>query len=203
MCCFGIDQPPVSPLAQNGTAYDNLAMPCSWKNGDGMVDRQKSRHFREMLQEVLSDFKDDMESDEPWSPDFDPYADTDPDAAPGLIELFQGSGMDLRAPGHWQILLVAVLNAIHREAPGPDETWTPAKKNEFLRDMSQLRKEHRGVGILKLCEHLREEYPKKYLATAESLRTTFQKVLREKRDQIDRGEADPQTREWVQEFDKK
>ena len=85
--------------------------------------RQHSRNFREELFEFLDDLKLEIADGAEFDRDFKPHTmpnpddDFDTDVEPGLYELFERSGLDIAAPGHWQFLLVVILNTM-----GPD--WT-------------------------------------------------------------------------------
>jgi hypothetical protein len=171
--------------------------------------RQHSRNFREELFEFLVDVRRDIADGAEFHRDFKPHTmpnpdddfEADTDAEPGLYELFERSGLDISAPGHWQFLLIAMLNAM-----GPDWTriitdWTETEKNRFLLDVLDQRSKGPKANREELCERLKLEKPGEYAATAGSLRVQLQLILKEKRDRVAKGTATDEEIALLQQFD--
>jgi hypothetical protein len=165
-----------------------------------------SRNFRKRLSEFLIEFKEDTAEIEnhPREFDDDPRSSTDPDCTGDLAALFAKSGLDPTAPGHWQLLLVAVVNFATLQERGPDPKWTTEAKQKFLREMYELKRKYPEMSRTKLCEALKKKHANKepYFGTADSLRTKFQLFLQEWRDESRAGQADPKVNRWIAEFSK-
>lgn len=159
--------------------------------------RQHSRNFREELFEFLDDVKRDGDE---WQPEFSPHI-PDEDSAPGLVEMFDRAGLDINAPGHWQFMLVAVVNAYANYWTRMTRDWTESDKNQFLRDVAAQRIEGENNRRGLLCERLHNSKPNDYPATGESLRIQLQEILREKRDRVASGRASEEDVELLKLFD--
>ena len=170
------------------------------KKEDAGPKKQHSRNFREELFEFLDDVKKDIEAGDEWPREFDPGSPDD-DSAVALEQLFVRSGLDITAPGHWQFMLVAVLNAYGENWTRVFTDWTEGDKNQFLREIAEQRIEGENNSRLKLCERLHNSKPKEYPATPESLRIQLQNILREKRDRVANGTATEEDVELLKLFD--
>src|SRR4051794_11617666 len=89
-----------------------------------------SRNFRAELYEFLDDVKKEIEGGEQFGREFeaDPKA-IDDDCAVGLRDMFNRAGLDITAPGHWQFMLVAVVNAYGKNWTLVFTDWTESQKN--------------------------------------------------------------------------
>ncbi|MBW7964153.1 hypothetical protein [Bradyrhizobium sp. BR 10261] len=162
--------------------------------------RQHSRNFREELFEFLDDVKQGIEEGDDWESEFKPHI-PDEDSAPGLVEMFERAGLDINKPGHWQFMLVAVVNAYGEYWTRVTTDWTEDDKNRFLRDVVAQRIEGENNRRGLLCERLHNSKPNQYPATGESLRIQLQKILKEKRDCIANGTASAEDVELLKLFD--
>jgi hypothetical protein len=105
----------------------------------------------------------------------------------GLGEIFELSGLDINAPGHWQLLLVAVLNCYVAPAPKVATRWTRENERLFVRRIVDQRESGSSLGIEKLCDVLKAKFPIDYPATAPTLRTEFQRITREMKVRVEGG----------------
>jgi len=159
--------------------------------------RQHSRNFREELFEFLDDVKRDGDD---WPGEFSPLV-PDEDSAPGLVEMFDRAGLDINKPGHWQFMLVAVVNAYAKYWTRVTTDWTESDKNQFLRDVIAQRIEGENNRRGLLCERLHNSKPDEYPATGESLRIQLQEILREKRDRFASGTTSEEDAELLKLYD--
>ena len=170
------------------------------KPEDNGETSSKNRYSRDDFLALLKDIKNDIAGGDGYEREFKPYVH-DEDEAPGLLELFVQSGLDITAPGHWQHLLVAISNAIHDNWSGPTIVWTDSIKNMFMQRMSELERENTGLARLKLCEMFKNEMPQhEHWPSAGTLRDKFQKILKEKRTLVSEGKATDEEIDWVHQF---
>ncbi|MGF6311895.1 hypothetical protein ABIB82_005872 [Bradyrhizobium sp. i1.8.4] len=162
--------------------------------------RQHSRNFRDELFEFLAEVKQGIEEGDDWEREFKPHV-PDEDSAPGLVEMFNRAGLDINKPGHWQFMLVAVVNAYAKYWTRVTTDWTESDKNQFLRDVIAQRIEGENNRRGLLCESLHDSKPDEYPATGESLRIQLQEILREKRGRIANGTASEEDVELLNLFD--
>jgi hypothetical protein len=161
-----------------------------------------SRYFREELYEFLDFIKSEIEGGERFEREFeaDPKA-IDDDCAVGLINMFNRSGLDITAPGHWQFMLVAVVNAYGKNWTRVITDWTECQKNQFAREAAEQRIEGENNSRLELCKRLKEKDGKSYPMDAETLRKQLQAILKEKRERVDDGTADDEDVEILNLYD--
>lgn len=176
------------------------------------ADKVTSRNFRERLREFLIEWREDT-ANEDLRREFqhDPELDLDPEVTGDLGELFQISGLDPAAPGHWQLLTVAIVNFMTLREGGAPQRWTDEAKLQFLQDMFETKQEHPAVGRLQLCLELKRKYVEMGLAQTtqgwlysvdeESLRVRFQSLLRQWKTRAARGGLSPRQRKYLEAFD--
>lgn len=164
------------------------------------VDGPKKQHSRNS-QEELFEFLDDVKRDgDDWPGEFSPLV-PDEDSAPGLVEMFDRAGLDINKPGHWQFMLVAVVNAYANNWTRVTRDWTEGDKNQFLRDVAAQRIDGENNRRGLLCERLHNSKPSDYPASGESLRIQLQEILREKRDRVSSGTTSDEDVELLKLFD--
>lgn len=156
----------------------------------------KNRYNREELMEVLDDLREDIEKGETFHREFSPELPDDGDLAPGLAELFQRSGLDPTAPGHWQLLLLTISNAMHPNWEGPKLKWA-VRKEMFMDRIAELRQERPASKRYDLCEEFKKERPGEHWPSAESLRLKVQEFLGIARDHRDANEASESELRWL------
>jgi hypothetical protein len=142
--------------------------------------KQHSRSFREehwqFLDQVRKDYLEDGE--EPIR-EFDPTVPEDEIAA-GLAQMFERAGLDPTAPGHWQFMLVAVVNAYGRNWTRVPTDWSPTEKIRFAQEVLDRRiSGEKKVGRLKLIKRLQKLKPHEYPGDTEGLRVQLQDILAE------------------------
>lgn len=163
--------------------------------------KQHSRNFREELFEFLDDVKRGIEDGDEWEREFNHPNEPDDESEQGLAELFNRSGLDITAPGHWQFLLVAVLNAYGENWTRVFTDWTEGEKNRFLWAVLEQRSEGEKAGRLMLCQRLIQKQPKDYRMDGESLRVQLQNILKEKRDRAANETATDEDIKLLKQFD--
>lgn len=163
---------------------------------------ERTKEFIEFMDIVREDFDQDDGTDE-HDYVFSAHL-PDHDSARRLAEMFERSGMDYRAPGHWQFMLVAMCNFFLDETPTRVATdWTRDDKYQFLTEIAQLEAKHGKTNRLSLCKMLREQKPKQYPADPDSLRVQLQKILREFREDLEIDALTPKEKKLLRAFDRK
>lgn len=142
--------------------------------------------FREGLHDLLAVIKADVALGETFMPEFDKDTEID-EATAGLGEIFELSGLDINAPGHWQLLLVAVLNCYTAPAPRVATRWTRENERLFVSRIIDEREAGSSFGVERLCEVLKSKFPTDYPAVAATLRTEFQRIAREMKARVEKG----------------
>lgn len=176
------------------------------------ADKVTSRNFRERLREFLIDWREDT-ADEEIRREFrhDPETDLDPEVTGDLGELFRLSGLDPSAPGHWQLLTVAIVNFMTLREGGAPQRWTEEAKLQFMQDMFETKQEHPAAARSQLCLKLKRKYVEQGLAQTaqgvlystdeESLRVRFQSLLRELKARAARGDLSQRQRRYLEAFE--
>lgn len=164
--------------------------------------RPHSRYFRDELKEFLGFIRSEIEGGEQFNREFeaDPKA-IDDDCAVELEAMFNRAGLDITAPGHWQFMLVAVVNAYGNNWTRVTTDWTESQKNRALRDIANQRIEGENNTRLRLCERLIEKDRKSYPMDPETLRKQLQAILKEKRERAAAGRADEEDIELLRLYD--
>lgn len=149
-----------------------------------------SRYFRDELREFLDLIKTEIEEGETFAREFesDPKA-IDDDCAVGLSNMFERAGLDITAPGHWQFMLVAVVNAYGKTWTRVTTDWTESDKSELLRGAAAQRIEGANNSRLELCRRLQETDRNSYPMDADTMRKQLQAILKEKRSRLATGTA--------------
>jgi hypothetical protein len=121
----------------------------------------------------------------------------DDETAPGLQPLFDMAGLEIESPGHWQVLLISLSNAIFPEGVGRRILW-PLVRVEFMNRLCDLARASPDKIQIELCKLFKaERTADEYWPTAESLRQQLQKFLRECRDLAAGNKASEQELEWL------
>lgn len=164
--------------------------------------KSHSRHFRDELDEFLADVKKDIDGGAQFEREFeaDPKA-IDDDCAVGLIAMFDKAGLDITAPGHWQFMLVAVVNAYGKNWTRVTTDWTESQRNRLLREAAEQRIEGENNSRLRLCERLIEKDRTSYPMDAETLRKQLQEILAEKRERVIAGTSNEEDVELLSLYD--
>ena len=159
---------------------------------------QKSRHFRELFLEFLDVVREDVDDGESPFREFhgDPNS-LDDDCTTDLESYFDRAGLEVESPGHWQFLLVALVNHVHREQRG-NKAFPKNENNDFLRDIAALKKQH-NVGRLKLCEMWvdNERAAGRYPGSSGTNRTRLQDSLTLLRAIKNAGKGTQEELEWL------
>lgn len=156
-------------------------------SADSSKDGER-RMFRESLHELLDVIKSDVGLGETFLPDFHEYEPEEIDeTTAGLREIFEFSGLSIDAPGHWQLLLIAVLNCYVAPAPRAATRWTRENERLFVHRVVCEREGGSTLGVEKLCEELKTKFPTDYPAVAATLRSEFQRITREMKSRVGGG----------------
>jgi hypothetical protein len=163
--------------------------------------RPNSRNFRDYFIEHLKAVRKDNEIDGALDRRFsvDPKHFFEPEATTDLPDYFKQSGLDYTAPGHWQYLLVALTNAVHREHAGRKAT-TPDQNKRFRRGIVRLKLKNPSAKGRELCAMWANEERAKGRSPAhpESLRTSrLQPLLKEARERVANGTASMEEHRFV------
>lgn len=172
------------------------------KKQRGGQQKPHSRHFRDELWDFLDFIKKEIEAGETFDREFesDPKA-IDDDCAVGLSSMFERAGLDITAPGHWQFMLVAVVNAYGKSWTRVVTDWTESDKNELLRRAAAQRIDGENLSRLELCKRLQEKDRNSYPMDAETMRKQLQAILKEKRLRVAAGTARDEDIELLKLYD--
>jgi hypothetical protein len=164
--------------------------------------KPNSRTFRDYFLKHLEFVKEDNELDGEMDRAF--FVDSElflqPEATTDLPEYFKRAGLDYTAPGHWQYLLIALTNAVHREHAGRKPT-TPEEEKRFRRGIVMLKLKNPPAKGRELCRMWAEmeQAIGRHPADPESLRTTWlQPLLKKARERVANGTASKEERRFVQ-----
>jgi hypothetical protein len=167
------------------------------RSGDAEEFSPKHRYNREELMAVLDDLREDVENGETFHREFSPHLPNDSDLAPGLPELFRRSGLDPAAPGHWQLLLLTISNAIHPNWDGPKVKWV-VWKEPFMNRIAELHQDNPDSKRFDLCEMFKSERRSDaHWPSAETLRLKVQDFLGVARDLRDKNQASENELRWL------
>jgi hypothetical protein len=151
--------------------------------------KKPSRSMRKNFLEILDDI-----SERSYPPKFkipQKYDFTEEDGLIGVRQVFDRAGLDVRAPGHWQQIVIQFVSHVWPAWNRYTTSWSYEQRIDFLFDLNRQRTKVGNVGLLKLCKSLREENPKGYPAEGPSLRVEAQKTLRDLRQRVRKGTATP------------
>lgn len=161
---------------------------------------RKSRQLLIQRTKEFVEFMDTIKVDQGIPREFNAHV-PHPEDVVRLAEMFERSGLDINAPGHWQSLLCTMANFFLDAPPTREVTdWTESGKNLFLRHLLAIKEKNPTCGQEKLCELLKERMPREYPADSKSLRTQLQNILREKKLRLNSGGAFEEDRTFLQAF---
>lgn len=145
--------------------------------------------FRDGFLKLLSTIKADVEVGEKFIPKFVQGHEVD-ECTIGLGEVFAMSGLDINAPGHWQLLFVGMLNEYASPPTRPRIRWSRENERLFIRRVIDYKRHNASEGILDVCKSLKRMYAE-YTASDVTLQAQFQKSLREMRERVDDADEHP------------
>ena len=157
----------------------------------------KNRYSRDDLLALLDEVHEDIGNGATFQRTFDPHLPDDEEVAPGLAEMFQRSGLDFTAPGHWQTLLVMISMAIHPNWDGPKMKW-PVWREPFMNRIVELHQQYPDLKRIELCEKFKiERRSGEHWPSAETLRQKVQEVLRDARAHQEENRASEDELRWL------
>lgn len=165
-------------------------------------EKPNSRYFRDYFVEHLKSVKKDNDIDGVIEKRF--FVDREhffePEATTDLPNYFSQAGLDYTAPGHWQYLLIALTNAVHREHGGR-RRFTPEDNKRFRRGIVNLKRKHPSAKGPELCRMWadQERASGRRPADSESVRTSrLQPLLKKGRERVANGVASSEERRFVE-----
>jgi hypothetical protein len=156
------------------------------------------KNFRFYLDETLKAIADDQSQD-PSAFKNEIKKSLDPEADFAVLHLFQVSHLDPEILSHWQILLVAVANAIVKLDAGRSTFWTDERERVLFRQAAAIKKGDPRIKALELCRELKTKHS--WNVSAETLRTRLQRVLRRLRAEVRAGKAPSALKKQVRLFE--
>lgn len=138
--------------------------------------------FRDEFWELLNAIRSDVDVGERFPRQFSPEFDSK--ICHGLREVFEISGLDVKAPGHWQLLLKGMLNAYSDRAARERTRWTRDSEKLFVRRvlnelaLSPEKTLNANGESDSIWQSIKNRFSKEYPAGEGSLRSQFLAIMK-------------------------
>ncbi len=138
--------------------------------------------FREEFWNILTTIRDDIALGEKFPRRFS--SDTDPEP-PCINDLFEYTGLDVNAPGHWQLLQHAMFYCYAGRAERSRTRWNRESEKRLVRRALDQMKSAPDIPLSNetaiektIWPSLKETYSEEYKLSAVSLRVKFFEAMR-------------------------